>query len=121
MMDHHCCFSDNCVGYYSLKPFVQFTGSVVILFVFGMTVIWVNLTMRNIVHEEGLTSFADCLSMIFLGSPAYGSNFWTIYDMVHIQISFFHGLIAVALIASFAHATITNECDIDTLKKESLR
>ena len=84
MMDHHCCFSNNCVGYYSLKPFVQFTGSVVILFVFGMTVIWANLTTRNTEYKEGLTSFTDCVYMIVLGSPQHGIDFWSIYDMVHI-------------------------------------
>ena len=33
----------------------------------------------------------------------------------------FHGFIAVALIVAFLHAVITNECDINTLKKDSLR
>ena len=36
-------------------------------------------------------------------------------------MGFFHGFIAVALIAAFLHAIMTNECDIDTLKKDSLR
>ena len=60
MMDHHCCFSDRCVSYYSMKPFVLFTGSVCLLTVVGLSTIEYNMSVRNVAAEEGLISFVDC-------------------------------------------------------------
>lgn len=81
MMDHHCCFSDRCVGYYSMKPFVIFTGSVCMLTVVGMSTIWYNLTVRNVAEAEGLVSFSDLVSTIIFQDPQLGFSMWTIYDM----------------------------------------
>ena len=63
-MDHHCCFSDRCVAYYSMKPFVIFTGSVVMLTVVGMSTIWANMILRVDETGEGLVSFTDLVNTI---------------------------------------------------------
>ena len=98
MMDHHCCFSDRCVGYYSMKSFVLFTGSVCLLTLVGMTTIWFNLTIRNVAANEGLVSFYDCIVCIIFQSPRQGFSFGTVYDMVLVQVSMFHGLFAFGIL-----------------------
>ena len=67
-MDHHCCFSDRCVGYNSMKPFVLFTGSVCLLTVVGLVTIWYNMVYRNPSDVEGggLAGYGDLVyAMVF--------------------------------------------------------
>lgn len=126
-MDHHCCFSDRCIGYRSMKPFVIFTGSVCLLTVVGMTTIWFNLVYR---HAEdamkselggGLTGYGDFVqAMVFL-KPELGFTYWTYYDMVLIQASAGHGCFALWMFVSFILNVRKNEGTIDALKKGSLR
>ena len=64
LMDHHCCFSDRCVSYHSMKPFVLFVGGVCALTVVGMSTIWFNMVYRNSSAvndgvEGGLTGYGD--------------------------------------------------------------
>lgn len=82
MMDHHCCFSDRCVGYYSMKSFLLFTAGVSLLTVVGVSTIWANMTIRNLEAEEGLLGFKDTIWTILFQSPQLGFQPFVVFDMV---------------------------------------
>ena len=104
MMDHHCCFSDRCVAFWSMKPFVLFTSYVSLLTVIGISTIWYNMTNTKFTFDQkdgGLTSFTDFIMAIFLWKPQLGFTFWTIYDMILIQSSLSSGLWASIMLISY--------------------
>ena len=70
-MDHHCCFSDRCIGYYSMKQFFIFTSSTMILSLIGIPTIIYNLGVRNIARKEGLQGFSTMIIWIASYNGAY--------------------------------------------------
>ena len=117
-MDHHCWFSDNCVAYYSLKAFVQFTGSVCLLTIVGMSTIYYNVVNRKVENGEGLVSLIDYIrAIITFQRPEQGFSYQTIYDLILIQSSLFYGLFAFTILAQLIISVVSNENSIDALKK----
>ena len=82
-MDHHCCFSDRCVAYYSFKHFVFFTGGVTLLTVIGISTISFNLGYRiSDLNDQGLKSFGEYIMMFVRQAPEGGYDYWTFYDIL---------------------------------------
>jgi hypothetical protein len=65
LMDHHCWWTNNCVGYYSFKPFMLFAFYIALLCGFGAVTCLHHFMTTNIVHGEGLQGFFGVYRQIF--------------------------------------------------------
>ena len=63
LMDHHCWWTNNCVGYNSFKSFYLFSIYVMLLTIFGITTIIKNIYSTNQSTKDGLLGFLDVFSL----------------------------------------------------------
>jgi len=53
-MDHHCWWTNNCVGYGTFKPFVLFAIYISLLLIFGAVTMLTKFCTTNVEHGEGV-------------------------------------------------------------------
>ena len=68
-----------------------------------------------------MVGILDLVFMIIIQKPQHGVDFWTIFDMIHMQLAVAYGLFAFAMLVFFIQATVTNENEIQGLKKDQMR
>ena len=62
-MDHHCVFTDNCIGKKNLKYFFHFVGWAEVTLCTGIGFVLFNIYVRNPEHNYGTTGLFHLLEM----------------------------------------------------------
>lgn len=109
-MDHHCVFTDNCIGRKNFKYFFHFVGWASVALSVGNYFVFFNIFVRNPAHNYGACSILEIVISFpqFLGVKymlGYGFiehfNAVTLDSTILLGLFFMTALVAVPAIGTF--------------------
>ena len=111
-MDHHCAFTDNCIGKKNLKYFFHFVGWAAVALSVGMCVVLFNIFVRNPVHNYGASNIIEIVGAFpqFIGIKyLLGYGFIAQFNAVTLDSTILLGLVfMIGLVATPAVGTFLN-------------
>lgn len=104
-MDHHCYFTDNCIGKQNFRFFLHFILWSELSLVLGFLLMLANIYTRNVALELGAQGLfeAICHSPIFLPSKyMLGYDIFNLVELDGLLVSYMTGLIALVTAPGFS-------------------
>ena len=119
-MDHHCWWTNNCVGYGTLRPFFLFCIYLSTLTIFGLSTIVYNIYTKNREYEEGMQSLFNPAGMFPNFSDSTDSNpLLKQFDSLLFHVSGL-GVMAMAMTFGLTYGVMKNTNRIESVKDQEM-
>jgi len=105
-MDHHCMWTNQCVGYHTLKHFFLFTLYLSLLCLFGVVTIAYQIFVSKQIAPTTILWALVCMRPFTLG-------FELITDLMILQASLYSAAFSTTMLCSLIYGIMTNDSLID--------
>lgn len=121
-MDHHCWWTNNCVGYGTFKAFVLFGIYISLQLLFGVATILHHFCTTNIEHGNGIQGLLGVFRHLFNFNNIVGLmsfsvvNPWGYFDLFLLQFLIIMMGLAAAMTIGVVFYVMKNESQVDAAK-----